>query len=145
MKAVILRGGSIPVTSPVLTASSSPRVSLSRQSSFAGIYSGERTAFGSPLISLLSPMDKRKPKETQPHIRRALSDSDIVRSVSRVPVGSRGFSAGIPEEECSSDGEVDRKFRELVTCNGSDRASFAPVWPERGISKGRIMVLRVTE
>ncbi|KAK9040010.1 hypothetical protein V6N11_015190 [Hibiscus sabdariffa] len=117
--------------SAALTASSSPRVSISRQSSFAGIYSG----FGSPLISLLSPLDKRKPKETQPHIRRALSDSDIVRSVSRVPVGSRGFSAGIPEEECSSDGEVDRKFRELVTCNGSDRASFAPVWPEHGISK----------
>ncbi|KAK8692914.1 hypothetical protein V6N13_070517 [Hibiscus sabdariffa] len=127
MKAVILRGGSIPVTSPAISASSSPRVStLSRQSSFAGIYSGERTAFGSPLISLLSPMDKRKPKETRTNIRRALSDSDIARSVNRVPVGTRGFSAGIPEEECVSDGEVDRKFRALVTGNGSDRKSFSP-------------------
>ncbi|KAE8693918.1 zinc finger CCCH domain-containing protein 12-like [Hibiscus syriacus] len=138
MKAVILRGGSIPVTSPALAASSSPRVSLSRQSSFAGIYSTERTAFGSPLISLLSPMDKRKAKETQPHIRRALSDSDIVRSASQIPVGSRGFSAGIPEEECLSDCEVDWKSRALVTGNGSDRVSFAPFGPERGISKEEI-------
>lgn len=138
MKAVILRGGSIPVTSPALTASS-PRVSLSRQSSFAGLYSADQRTLSSPLISLLSPMDKRKPKGTHPHIRRALSDSDIARSVSRSPAGSRCISAGIPEEECASDGEVDREFRALVTGNGSDRAaSFAPVWPESSIPNEEI-------
>ncbi|KAA3475827.1 Tetratricopeptide-like helical [Gossypium australe] len=138
MKAVILRGGSIPVTSPALTASS-PKVSLSRQSSFAGLYSACQRTLSSPLISLLSPMDKRKPKGTHPHIRRALSDSDIARSVSRSPVGSRCISAGIPEEECASDGEVDRELRALVTGNGIDRAaSFAPVWPEYSIPKEEI-------
>ncbi|MBA0652137.1 hypothetical protein Goklo_019415 [Gossypium klotzschianum] len=138
MKAVILRGGSIPVTSPALTTSS-PKVSLSRQSSFAGLYSADQRTLSSPLISLLSPMDKRKPKGTHPHIRRALSDSDIARSVSRSPVGSRCISAGIPEEECASEDEVDRELRALVTGKGSDRAaSFAPVWPESSIPKEEI-------
>ncbi|KAE8727056.1 Detected protein of unknown function [Hibiscus syriacus] len=64
-----------------------------------------------------------------------MSDSGIVRSVNRVPVGSRGFSAGIPEEECVLVGEVDRKFRALVTGNGSDKKSFSP---EVRISKEEI-------
>ncbi|KAE8722239.1 Detected protein of unknown function [Hibiscus syriacus] len=76
-----------------------------------------------------------KPKETQPNLRRALSDSDIVRSVHRVPVGSWGFWAGIPEEQCVSDDEVDRKFRALVTGNGSDKKSSSP---EVRISKEEI-------
>ncbi|XWS62171.1 hypothetical protein CRYUN_Cryun07bG0188200 [Craigia yunnanensis] len=138
MKAVLLRAGSVPVKSPALYGS--PRVSLSRQSSFGGVYSGERigSSLSSPKISLHFRMEKRKPKETQAHIRRALSDTDIIRSESRIPGGSRCFSAGIPEEEYVSDGEVDRKLRTLVTGNGSDGASFAPIWPEVGISMEEI-------
>ncbi|XVF52333.1 hypothetical protein PTKIN_Ptkin05aG0010300 [Pterospermum kingtungense] len=116
MKAVLLRAGSVPVMSPALCGS--PRVSLSRQSSVAGVYGGERTgsSFSSPISSLHFSMDNKK---TQGHIRRAFSDTDLVRSESRIPGGSRWFPAGIPEEEYVSDG---------------DRASFAPVSPEFEIS-----------
>ncbi|XVF13647.1 hypothetical protein REPUB_Repub08aG0225800 [Reevesia pubescens] len=129
MKAVILRAGSVPVTSPALCGS--PRVSLCRQSSFGGVLSGERgggsSSVGSPIISLHSPMDKRKaPKETHTQIRRAFSDTDIMRSVSRISGGFRRIPSWIPEEEYVSDGEVvEREFR----------TSFAPIWPEFVISK----------
>ncbi|XVE57418.1 hypothetical protein DITRI_Ditri04bG0089400 [Diplodiscus trichospermus] len=138
MKAVLLRAGSVPVTSPAICGS--PRVSLSRQSSFSGVYSGERTGspLSYPIISLHFPMDKRKPKETQAHIRRALSDTDVIKSEPRIPVGSRCFPAGIPEEEYMSDVEVDRELRTLVTAKGNDRASFAPIWSEFGISMEEI-------
>ncbi|XWS38769.1 hypothetical protein CRYUN_Cryun19dG0158700 [Craigia yunnanensis] len=134
MKAVLLRAGSVPVMSPAICGS--PRVSLSRQSSICGVYSGERVRsyLSSPIISLHFPMDKRKPKETHVHIRRAFSDTDLLKSETCFPGGSRCFPAGIPEEEYVSDGEVDREFRTLVTGNGSDRAGFLPIWPEFGIS-----------
>ncbi|XWS49544.1 hypothetical protein CRYUN_Cryun12cG0012000 [Craigia yunnanensis] len=119
--------------SPALCCS--PRVSLSRQSSIGGVYSGEKagSSLSSPIISLHFPMDKRNPKETHVHVRRAFSDSDLIRTESRFRGGSGCFSAGIPEEYVS-DGEIDREFRTLVTGNGSDRASFAPISPEFGIS-----------
>ncbi|XVF11062.1 hypothetical protein REPUB_Repub07fG0237100 [Reevesia pubescens] len=128
MKAVILRAGSVPVSSVAL--SGSPRVSISRQSSIGGVFSGERTgsSVSSPIISLHFPMDKKKPKETHAQIRRAFSDTDLIRSESRIPGGSRYFPAGIPEEDYVSDGEVDR----------SDRASFAPIWPEFSYSMEEI-------
>ncbi|XVF52000.1 hypothetical protein PTKIN_Ptkin04bG0230100 [Pterospermum kingtungense] len=134
MKVGLLRAGSVPVTSPALCGS--PRVSLSRQSSFAGV--GERTgscsSLSSPIISLHFPMDKnRKPKETHAPIRRVLSDTHIIKSDSRIPGGSRCFPAGIPEEEFVSDDEVDRKLRTLVAGKDSDRTVFAPIWPEFGI------------
>ncbi|XP_021287516.1 uncharacterized protein LOC110418991 [Herrania umbratica] len=133
MKSALLRAGSVPVPSRALC--SSPKVSLSRQSSIGGVYSCERAGSYpcSPVISLHFPMNKRNPKETHTHMRRALSDTDIIRSDSRIPGGSWCFPAGIPEKEYLSDGEVDREFRTLVTGKGSDRASFAPVWPEFGI------------
>ncbi|GMJ12511.1 hypothetical protein like AT4G17940 [Hibiscus trionum] len=112
MKAAILRAGSVPVPSSAL--SGTPRVSLSRQGSFGGVFSGERAGFSlsSAIVSLHFPMDKRKPKETRTQLRRALSDTDIIRSEARVvPSGSRCFTAGIPEEEYVSDCEVDSEFR----------------------------------
>ncbi|XP_039056485.1 uncharacterized protein LOC120199499 [Hibiscus syriacus] len=90
MKAAILRAGS--VLSSAL--SGSPRVSLSRQGSLGGVFSG-----GSPIVSLHFPMDKRKPKETRTQLRRAFSDTDVIRSEPRVPGGSRCFTEGIPGEE----------------------------------------------
>ncbi|KAE8726750.1 putative RNA binding protein [Hibiscus syriacus] len=104
MKAAILRAGSVPVLSSAL--SGSPRVSLSRQGSLGGVFSG-----GSPVVSLHFPMDKRKPKETRTQLRRALSDTDVIRSEPRFPGGSRCFTEGIPEEEYVSDCEADSEFR----------------------------------
>ncbi|XVE65316.1 hypothetical protein DITRI_Ditri07aG0171100 [Diplodiscus trichospermus] len=75
-------------------------------------------------------MDKRKPKETHGHMRRAFSDTDLIKSESRFPGGSRRFPAGIREEEHASDGDIDREFQTLVKGNGSDRASFAPIWSD---------------
>lgn len=134
MKAVLLRAGSVPIMCPPLCGS--PRVSLYRQSSAGVVFSGQRagSSFSSPIMSLHFPMDKKKPKETQAQIRRAFSDTDLVRSESRFPGGSRCFPAGIPEEEYVSDSEVDSEFRTLVTGNGCDRESFAPVLPEFEIS-----------
>ncbi|XP_022772321.1 uncharacterized protein LOC111314966 [Durio zibethinus] len=134
MKAVLLRAGSVPVMSWALCGS--PRVSLSRRNSIGGVYSGDRdgSSLSSPIISLHSPMNKRKPKETHVRIRRAFSDTDLIRSESRFSAGSRCFPAGILEEEYISDGEVDGEFRILVTGNVSDGASFAPVCPELRVS-----------
>ncbi|MBA0634858.1 hypothetical protein Godav_029061 [Gossypium davidsonii] len=111
MKAAILRAGSLPVTSSALPGS--PKVSLSRQSSFGAVFPGERSGFSlsSPIVSLHFPMDKRKPKESRAQIRRALSETDIIKSETRVPGGSRCFTAGIPEEEYVSDYEIDGGFR----------------------------------
>ncbi|XP_022737908.1 uncharacterized protein LOC111290726 [Durio zibethinus] len=138
MKAVLLRAGSAPVISPALCGS--PRVSLSRQSSFGGVFYGERAGSSvcSQIVSLHFPMNKRKPKETPAQMRRAFSDTDIIRSESRIPGESRCFPTGIPEEDYLSDGEVDREFQTLVTGNGTDRASFVPIWPEFGISMDEI-------
>ncbi|KAE8677547.1 zinc finger CCCH domain-containing protein 12-like [Hibiscus syriacus] len=104
MKAAILRAGSVPVLSSAL--SGSPRVSLSRQGLLRGVFSGD-----SPIVSLHFLMEKRKPKETRSHLRRALSDTDIIRSEPRVPGGSRCFTEGKMEEEYLSDCEVDSEFR----------------------------------
>ncbi|KAL4325593.1 hypothetical protein GQ457_11G020830 [Hibiscus cannabinus] len=111
MKAAILRAGSVPVPSSAL--SGTPRVSLSRQGSLGGVFSGERPGFSlsSPIVSLHFPMDKGKPKGTRTQLRRALSDTDIIRSEPRVPAGSRCFTTGIPEEEYVSDCDVDSEFR----------------------------------
>ncbi|OMO93296.1 Tetratricopeptide-like helical [Corchorus olitorius] len=140
MKAVLLRAGSVPVPSQAVC--SSPKVSsISRQSSFGGVCSGERAGGSSPcspIISLHFRTDKRKPKESHSHIRRTASDTDIMRSDSRIPGGSRCSPAGIPEEEYLSDAEVDSEFRTLVKGKGSDRVSFPPIWPEFGISMEEI-------
>lgn len=123
MKVGLLRAGSVPVTSPALCGS--PRVSLFRHSSFTGVGEKAGSSLSSPIISLHFPMDKRKPKETQGRIRRAFSDTDIIKSESSlVPGGSRRFPSGIPEEEYVSDDEVDRRLRTLVTGNERDRAGF---------------------
>ncbi|GAV91290.1 LOW QUALITY PROTEIN: hypothetical protein CFOL_v3_34687, partial [Cephalotus follicularis] len=93
MKAVLLRTGSATFQQPVLTGS--PKLSISRQHSFTGIFSGERNAVSSPRISLHLEPNRR--------IRRVSSEGDVIRSGSDAwkklsGAGSRSVPARIPEE-----------------------------------------------
>ncbi|MBA0737119.1 hypothetical protein Gogos_010595 [Gossypium gossypioides] len=124
MKAAILRAGSLPVTSSALPGS--PKVSLSRQSSFGTVFPGERSGFSlsSPIVSLHFPMDKRKPKESRAQIRRALSETDIIKSETRVPGGSPygGFRTefGISMEEIGFSGDGFGTGGKIGGDNGDD-------------------------
>ncbi|KAL5865670.1 hypothetical protein ACOSQ3_003184 [Xanthoceras sorbifolium] len=136
MKALLLRNGSVQLQSAV--RSGSPRVSLSRQDSFTGIFSGERHAVSSPKISLNLEMNHRRVSG----IRRALSESDVMKSVTDVSAGvakpsgsgSRFFPARIPEEEHVSDGKGDDDYESrILKKNGNDRMDSIGIWPENSI------------
>ncbi|KAK4846359.1 hypothetical protein QYF36_016354 [Acer negundo] len=133
MKALLLRTGSVPVQSSV--RSGSPRVSLSRNDSVTGIFSGERHTVSSPKISLN--LDRRVGG-----IRRAMSESDVKKSVTDISAGltkpggagSRLFADRIPEEDHVFDGEVDDDYESLIPSkNGNDRIDSIAIWPENAI------------
>ncbi|XP_004300413.1 PREDICTED: uncharacterized protein LOC101311096 [Fragaria vesca subsp. vesca] len=85
-----------------LAVSGSPRVSLSRSDSLSGLFSPEKTnAAASPRICLQLDVNSRRDRET---IRRALSDSNILRSDSGKARGGRSPGSGIPEAEMEFNG-----------------------------------------
>ncbi|KAL4342437.1 hypothetical protein GQ457_08G025080 [Hibiscus cannabinus] len=130
MKASIFRAASVPATS---------RVSLSRRGSLAGFFS----SFSSPIISLHFPMDKRKPRETCTQLRRALSDTHIIRPEPRHPGGSRCFTAAIPEEEYMSDCEVDSEFRTGFGGDHGDKSEIGDYYREMlKLNPGDSLLLR---
>ncbi|XP_027361939.1 uncharacterized protein LOC113869688 [Abrus precatorius] len=107
MRASLIRTGSVPVLNPVLPGS--PRVSLTRQASFAG----DRNHVQSPRLSMHFHSNHRK--DTPPNgINRASTGGAMIRSASE-DFGvrqnpnrsqSRSFPRIIPdEEEFLSDGE----------------------------------------
>ncbi|KAJ7953437.1 Tetratricopeptide repeat (TPR)-like superfamily protein [Quillaja saponaria] len=112
MKAFLIRTGSVPGQKPAITGS--PKVSLSRQNSFSGFFAGDKITPSSPRISLHLHSNNREKLPVR-GIRRAFSESDVIRSVSEVPVikgklqgaGSRNFS--------------------------TSKQNYAGVWPESGI------------
>ncbi|KAK9985004.1 hypothetical protein SO802_034529 [Lithocarpus litseifolius] len=119
MKAVLIRTGSVPALSP-----GSPRVTLYRNDSVSGVFTGEKSSVTSPKVSLHMDTNRRK----DGGMRRAFSETDMIRSESgssRVSgVGSRSFPSIIPEEEYVSDSELGSPG---LNTNG------AGVWPEIGI------------
>lgn len=92
MKALLLKTGSFTTRSPVFTASMG--VALSRQNTFPGVFSGERTTAGSPRLTLHLDVNRRNGG-----IRRALSESDMIKSVGTFP-GARSLSSTsrVPDE-----------------------------------------------
>ncbi|KAM5573421.1 hypothetical protein ABKV19_013122 [Rosa sericea] len=120
---VLIRTGSIGL-------SGSPRVSLSRNDSLSGVFSGEKsTVATSPKIRLHLDVNRLGDKNT---IRRAVSESNILRSDSGkaryIPSG-RSPRSGIPEEEMGSktvtiEREERRKmgeyYQEMLKSNPSD-------------------------
>lgn len=119
MKAVLIRTGSVPVLSP-----GQPRVTLYRNDSVSGVFTGEKSPVTSPRVSLNLDTNPRR----DGGMRRAFSETDMIRSESGLSnlsgVGSRTFPPIIPEEECVSDSELGSPG---LKTNG------AGVWPEIGI------------
>lgn len=101
MKAILLRTGSVPVHFPAHPGS--PKISLSLHNSVDGIFSSEKSTFCSPRISLHLEISGRR----DPPIRRAFSESDVIRSEREFSIGLRrlseagswSFPARIPNEE----------------------------------------------
>lgn len=129
MKAVLIRTGSVPVQAQSPQhVSGSPRVCLSRSDSLSGVFSGDKTAVSSPKLSLHFEINRRR--KDRAIIRRALSESDIIRSESEssagLSTGSRSFPAIIPEEDCLN-GANDE------SAPLSRAASIAGSFPEIGI------------
>ncbi|KAK9927986.1 hypothetical protein M0R45_025144 [Rubus argutus] len=111
---VLIRTGSIgPVHSPAV--SGSPRLSLSRNDSLSGVFSGERSTFSSPRICLHFDVNSRRDKNT---MRRSLSESSILRSDS-------GKSRSFPSSEAG------RSPVEERTCPGGDHGIETSVMIER--------------
>uniref|UniRef100_A0A5B7AIJ1 TmcB/TmcC TPR repeats domain-containing protein n=1 Tax=Davidia involucrata TaxID=16924 RepID=A0A5B7AIJ1_DAVIN len=141
MKAVLLRTGSVPVQHSFVPGS--PRVSFSVHDSLAAKLSGDRNKAVSPRISLHLEASRRNEIPPTRSIRRASSESDMIRSESEVSggfsrlsgAGSRSFPARIPEEGYLSEvkedvvGGVGSLFFTERSC---DR-NYARDWPESGI------------
>ncbi|EEF34724.1 conserved hypothetical protein [Ricinus communis] len=110
MKSLLLRTGSIQAHAPVTCGS--PKLSLSRRNSISSVLSGEKSTANSPKFSLHLEINSRK-RDTL--IRRALSETDIIRSETEEMLsraGSMSFPARILEEEYSN---------------------LTYIWPENGI------------
>lgn len=127
MRALLLRTSSVPVL-----PSTSPGLSLGVHDCLAGSFSGDRTGLSSPRISLHFRNHSQREVSSR-RIRRALSESNIIRSGSGISalngVGSRSFPARIAEEE-----DDDDKGRPLVVQQPSaDRVNYAVSWPEIGM------------
>jgi hypothetical protein len=123
MRVVLLRTGSVPVQSH-LPVPGSPRVSLSRNNSFSGVFSGVRSSPGSPRISLHLDTNRWRDSSEGKRIRRVLSESDVTGGSKLSGSGSLSFPARIPEEEYDSESEDDG-FVSL--------SKGAGIWPESGI------------
>lgn len=136
---VLIRTGSIgPVHSAAV--SGSLRLSLSRNDSLSGVFSGERSTVASPRNCLHFDVNRRRDKNTMP---RSLSESNILRSdsgksrsfpsseagrspVSGVPVEGRGCPGGEYgiESSVTIEREERRKmgayYQEMLKMNPSD-------------------------
>ncbi|KAF4357970.1 hypothetical protein F8388_008478 [Cannabis sativa] len=121
MKAALIRTGSVPVKAQFPHVSDSPRVRLNRSESLTGIFSGDKYAVNSPKVSLHFEINRRR--NDRDVIRRALSETDLIRSETKSSVGSRSFPTRIPEEDES-------------TTPLSRTASFSAISTEIGISGG---------
>ncbi|KAJ6342174.1 hypothetical protein OIU78_010160 [Salix suchowensis] len=127
MKSVPLRTGSFPIQSTV--RSGSPKISLTRYDSQTNIFSG----VSSPRNSLH--LDINHHRKGAP-IRRALSDSDVIRSEREVSrglkkpsgAGSRSCPSMIPEVE-------EHVFGDRVD-------DYADIWPKSRDSIGGARFLR---
>lgn len=137
MKVVLLRTGSVPVMSSLVPGSS--RVSFGVQDSFSGAFAGDKPSLSScPRISLHFQNNSQREVPGR-RIRRALSESDIIRSeigFSKLNgVGSRSCPAKITEEdeeEEEEDGE-NQGGPQIVKEKSTDQVSYAGAWPEIGI------------
>lgn len=132
MKLVMLRTASVPLQPTVRSTSlTSLKVSISRQDSGSGIFSGERYSVSSPRVSLNLEMNNKRFSG----IRRALSQSDVVRSdvSTRMSGGESWFSPSrIPEQDIGGTGndrvdysgddkrKIGDYYRELVKSNPAD-------------------------
>ncbi|KAJ0053347.1 hypothetical protein Pint_03458 [Pistacia integerrima] len=124
MKAVLLRTTSVPVQSPVRSSSlTSLKVSISRQDSSSGVFSGERHTVSSPRVSLNFEMNNKRISG----IRRALSQTDVARSDVSAKMrggGTRFASSRMPEED--------------VNGIGNDRVDYSGNWPNNGGDKRKM-------
>ncbi|KAF8380710.1 hypothetical protein HHK36_028200 [Tetracentron sinense] len=125
MKAVLLRTGSAPVLASLVLGS--PKVPGT------GIFFTGQNNSVSPRSSLsLEIKDNASSK-----IRRALSETDMIRSANRTSVrlsvlngtGSRSFPARIPEEENLSDGDEDGRGSLILKRRGLDCGNSGGTWP----------------
>ena len=140
MKAALLRTGSLPVMSSLLPGS--PRVSFGVHDFFAGaLFSGDKANLASPRISLHFQNSSEREVPGR-RIRRALSESDIIRSESGFSklngVGSRScpskITEGDEEEEEEEDDDDDEGGGPLIVKQkSSDRVNYAGSLPEIGI------------
>lgn len=125
MKSVLIRTGSVPVQSPHVCGS--PRVCLTRSDSLSGVFSSnvEKTSVcrRRPNASLHFNVNRRGNRKS---IRRVVSESDVVRSVSGFSGGSfRSFPAKILEEDDDDVGVGPLTLKRS--------ASFSGVWPGFGV------------
>ncbi|KAL5550990.1 hypothetical protein UlMin_001166 [Ulmus minor] len=128
MKAVLIRTGSVSLPVQWPTVSGSPGVCLSRTESFSSVFSGEKTS-GSSKVSLHFEVNRRR----NSGIRRAFSESDVIRSESETPGGSRcRRPARIPEED---DGVESSILNRTVSLAGDWPVSGIPL-EELGFSDG---------
>lgn len=136
MKAVLLRTGSVPVQSSLFP--SSPRVSFGVHDSVTRVFSRDKTSLNSPRFSLHFQNNSQGEVPAR-RIRRALSESDIIRSESGISklngVGSHSFPARIPEEEEEEeeDDNDDEGGPLIVKQKSVDLENHAGSWPEIGI------------
>ncbi|XP_052208938.1 uncharacterized protein LOC127812556 [Diospyros lotus] len=131
MKASLLpRTASIPIQHYCF-ATGSPKVSLSVHDS--------TSKSGGPAARIALHAENTRVADSTRGIRRASSESDIIRSESKVAgVGSRSFSSIILEEEYVS--EADEGFGRVQSLilegEGLDRNNYIGNWPESGIPAG---------
>lgn len=134
MKAVLLRTGSVPVQSSLFPGS--PRVSFGVHDSVTRVFSRDKTSLNSPRFSLHFQNNSQGEVPAR-RIRRALSESDIIRSESGISklngVGSHSFPARIPEEEEEEDDNDDEGGPLIVKQKSVDLENHAGSWPEIGI------------
>ena len=134
MKAVLLRTGSVPVQSSLFPGS--PRVSFGVYDSVTRVFSRDKTSLNSPRFSLHFQNNSQGEVPAR-RIRRALSESDIIRSESGISklngVGSHSFPARIPEEEEDEDDNDDEGGPLIVKQKSVDLDNHAGSWPEIGI------------
>ena len=143
MKAALLRTGSLPVLSSLLPGS--PRVSFGAHDSFAGaLFSGDKANLASPTISMHFQNGSEREVPGR-RIRRALSESDIIRSESGFSklngVGSRSCPSKITEEDEEEEEEEEEEDDDddegggplIVKQKSADRVNYAGSGPEIGI------------